>query len=231
VPDEQRRTPEQRNADALVQLARRALARTDELPSVAGLRPKATVFITPETLAEEPDAPTARLDWAGTICGATARRIACDADVVRRQITRDGRTVWVGVRRHSSPAQRLAVIERDRVCRFTYPDSTRCERPWQWCDIHHVDHHGDGGPTLIPNLTLLCSVHHHAVHEGGWWVTGNADATLVFHPPLGWLHHPTPARRGRPAAQTTPPTRPATHHPSRGRGARDPDPPQLVLLE
>ncbi|MGH8887761.1 MAG: DUF222 domain-containing protein [Egibacteraceae bacterium] len=49
VPDERRRTHEQRNADALVELARRALARKDDLPSVAGLQPRATVFVTPET--------------------------------------------------------------------------------------------------------------------------------------------------------------------------------------
>ncbi|MGH8886631.1 MAG: DUF222 domain-containing protein, partial [Egibacteraceae bacterium] len=163
VPDERRRTPEQRNADALVELARRALARKDDLPSVAGLQPRATVFVTPETLAAEPDAPAARLDWAGTICGATARRIACDADVVRRQVTRDGRTVWVDVRRYPSPAQRLAVVERDRACRFTGSDGTRCERPWQWCDVHRPRQPppparpkgGDGGPTLTPNLALL----------------------------------------------------------------------------
>ncbi|MGH8884236.1 MAG: DUF222 domain-containing protein [Egibacteraceae bacterium] len=232
VPEELRRTREQRMADALVELARRALARNDELPSVAGLQPRATVFVTPETLAEEPDAPAARLDWAGVICGATARRIACDADVVRRQVTRDGRTVWVDARRHPSPAQRLAVIERDRTCRFVYPDGTRCQRPWQWCDCHHVEHHGDGGPTLIPNLALLCTAHHHAVHEGGWWVTGNADATLTFHPPLGWPHHQPRPRPARPAPRTVPPARPpATHHPGSNRGPRDPDPPQLVLIE
>jgi Domain of unknown function (DUF222) len=229
VPDEQRRTPEQRNADALVELARKALARTDELPSVAGLQPRATVFVTPETLVEEPDAPAARLDWAGTVCGATARRIACDAEVVRRQVSREGRTVWVDVRRHPSPAQRLAVIERDRTCRFTYPDGTRCERPWQWCDVHHVDHHSDGGPTLVPNLALLCTQHHHAVHEGGWWVTGNVDATLTFHPPLGWPHHHPRSRRTQSAPWATPP--PTTRYPGDGGHARDPNPPQLVLIE
>ncbi len=184
MPDEQRRTPEQRNADALVQLARSALAHTDDLPSVAGLQPRATVFLTPETLAGQPGSPAARLDWVGRVCGATARLIACDADVVRRKVTLKGRTVWLDVRRHPSPAQRLAVIERDRTCRFTTPDGVRCERPWQWSDIHHVDHHGNGGPTLTPNLALLCAHHHHAVHEGGWTVTGNADASLTFHPPL-----------------------------------------------
>ncbi|MGH8904347.1 MAG: DUF222 domain-containing protein [Egibacteraceae bacterium] len=223
VPDELRRTPEQRNADALVELARRALARKDDLPCVAGLQPRATVFLTPETPGDKADAPAARLDWAGTICGATARRIACDADVVRRKVTRDGRTVWVDVRRHPSPAQRLAVIERDRTCRFTYPDGIRCERPWQWCDVHHVDHHGDGGPTLIPNLALLCGHHHGAVHEGGWLITGSADATLTFHPPLGRPHHQhTSPRRARPAHRSAPPARPTVSHT---------DPPQLVLIE
>ncbi|MGH8900682.1 MAG: DUF222 domain-containing protein [Egibacteraceae bacterium] len=239
VPDELRRTREQRNADALVELARKALARTDELPCVAGLQPRATVFLTPEMLGEEPDASAARLDWAGTVCGAAARRVACDADVVRRRVTRDGRTVWVDVRRHPSPAQRLAVVERDRVCRFVYPGGIRCERSWQWCDVHHVEHHGDGGPTLIPNLCLLCAQHHHAVHGGGWTVTGNADATLAFHPPLGWPHHqhtslrPRRTRPDRPAPRTAPPGRPDAdanrHHNS--CGDRDPDPPQLVLIE
>ncbi|MGH8899518.1 MAG: DUF222 domain-containing protein [Egibacteraceae bacterium] len=252
VPDERRRTPEQRNADALVELARRALARKDDLPSVAGLQPRATVFVTPQTLAEEPDAPAARLDWAGVICGATARRIACDADVVRRQVTRDGRTVWLDARRHPSPAQRLAVVERDRTCRFVYPDGLRCERPWQWCDVHRPRQPpppahpkgGDGGPTLTPNLACLCTAHHSAVHEGGWTVTGDADATLTFHPPFGWPHHqprPRPRPPG-PAPRTAPPARPARPavpdakpSPARrlrgGRGARDLDPPQLVLIE
>ncbi|MGH8931258.1 MAG: DUF222 domain-containing protein, partial [Egibacteraceae bacterium] len=201
LPDEERRTPEQRNADALVQLARTALARKDDLPSVAGLQPRATVFLTPETLADEPGAPAAQLDWVGRICGATARLIACDANVVRRKVTRNGRTVWMDVRRHPSPAQRLAVIERDRTCRFTYPDGVRCERPWQWCDVHHVRHHGTGGPTLTPNLALLCGHHHHAVHEGGWTITGNADAVLTFHPP------PDPPRRPRRRPRRPAPTR------------------------
>jgi len=242
MPDERRRTPEQRNADALVQLARMALARKDELPNVAGLQPKATVFLTPETLAEEPDAPAARLDWAGTICGATARRIACDADVVQRQVTKNGKTVYLDMRRYPSPEQRLAVIERDRTCRFTYPGGPRCDRPWQWCDIHHVEHHGDGGPTLTPNLALMCVFHHHAVHEGGWTVTGDADHTLTFHPPFGWPYHtqPRPDRPTRPARTPKPDGRPeARPDPNRRTrrqtghhsGGRDPDPPQLVLIE
>ena len=43
------RTPGQRRADALVDLARRALAQGD-LPTVGGMRPQVGILITPETL-------------------------------------------------------------------------------------------------------------------------------------------------------------------------------------
>ncbi|MGH8907821.1 MAG: DUF222 domain-containing protein, partial [Egibacteraceae bacterium] len=239
VPDEPRRALAQRNADALVQLARMALAHRGDLPTVAGLQPTATVFVTPETLAEEPDAPAARLDWAGTVCGATARRMACDADVVRRQVTRRGRTVWVDVRRHPSPAQRLAVIERDRTCRFTGSDGVRCERPWQWCDVHRPcrppppthPKRIDGGPTALPDLSLLCVAHHHLVHEGGWTITGDANHMLVFHPPAGRPHQPRPPRPARPARAGRPAARPDSGHRQQGRRGRDRDPPQPVLTE
>ncbi len=209
MPDEERRTPEQRNADALVQLARSALAHKDDLPTVAGLQPRTTVFLTPETLAGEPGSPAAQLDWVGRVCGATARLIACDTDVIRRKVTFNGRTLWLDVRRHPSPAQRLAVIERDRTCRFTGSDGLRCERPWQWSDVHHVEHHGQGGPTLTPNLALLCVAHHHAVHEGGWTVSGNADAKLTFHPPSRRRppHRPRRSRTIRTQRRTVEPAR------------------------
>ncbi|HEX7354175.1 MAG TPA: hypothetical protein VF288_05000, partial [Mycobacteriales bacterium] len=30
----------------------------------------------------------------------------------------------------------------------------------------------DGGPTIDHNMILLCSRHHHLVHEGGWELHG-----------------------------------------------------------
>jgi hypothetical protein len=34
---------------------------------------------------------------------------------------------------------------------------------------------------------MLCTFHHHLVHEGGWTITAAADGARVFHSPLGNL--------------------------------------------
>jgi hypothetical protein len=44
--------------------------------------------------------------------------------------------------------------------------------------VRHADP-GHGGPTDLPNLILLCTAHHRAVHEGGIRVT-TADDRFVF---------------------------------------------------
>lgn len=76
------RTPAQRRADALVELARRSLE-GGELPELGGERPHVTVTVDLTTLARLPGAPSAELDWSGPIPADTALRIACDAGVSR----------------------------------------------------------------------------------------------------------------------------------------------------
>jgi hypothetical protein len=60
---------------------------------------------------------------------------------------------------------------RDRHCAF--PD---CRVSVQRCHAHHVAewvaHHGT---TDLDNLVLLCSRHHHVVHEAGWTITPTPD--------------------------------------------------------
>ena len=53
--------------------------------------------------------------------------------------------------------------------------------------LHHVKHWADGGPTDLENLTLLCSYHHRAVHEGGFSVGRATDGALDFRSPAGFL--------------------------------------------
>ena len=61
---------------------------------------------------------------------------------------------------------RRALALRDQGCAF--PD---CVRPPAHTQAHHVKHWVVGGTTALDNTVLLCSRHHHYVHEGGWRIT------------------------------------------------------------
>ena len=52
------------------------------------------------------------------------------------------------------------VAARDGGCR--YPG---CDRPVKWTDAHHIHYWRRGGRTDYDNLILLCSRHHHHVHQ------------------------------------------------------------------
>jgi hypothetical protein len=155
--------PAQRRADAMGEICRQWLDRTDR-PDVGGERPHLTVSVDLETLAGR--AGHSELDMVGPISPDTARRIACDASVSRMITTPASEPLDVGRRTAVVPApMRRAVIARDRHCRFP-----GCDRPHSWCDAHHVTHWAGGGPTAVANLVLLCRRHHRLVHEGGFRV-------------------------------------------------------------
>ena len=69
---------------------------------------------------------------------------------------------------------------RDRGC--TFPG---CDRPPGWTSAHHLTHWIHGGPTSLWNLTLLCSFHHHRVHEGGFGLERLPNGELRFTRPDG----------------------------------------------
>ena len=185
------RSPAQRRADALGELSRQWLDRSDR-PSVGGERPHVTVTVeagalpggaphppsglgSPVERAELDHARltgtaeldharltgTAELDHAGPVDPGIARVLACDASIMR--VVMAGRSEPLDVGRRTPvipPAMRRAVIVRDGCCRFP-----RCDRPHPWCDVHHVVHWADGGPTAVPNLILLCRRHHRLIHQ------------------------------------------------------------------
>src|SRR3546814_7414356 len=65
-----------------------------------------------------------------------------------------------------TPRQRRAIAARDRHC--TFPS---CTRPPRHCDVHHLEHRHEGGPTKTSNGALLCRFHHRLLHEHGWTLT------------------------------------------------------------
>ncbi len=188
IPGDQR-TPAQRRADALVELARRALD-GGGLPETGGVRPHVTVTVDLPTLTGTPG--SAKLAWAGPVSGETARRLACDADVARVITAGPSEVLDVGRATRVVPAAiRRALMIRDRGCRFP-----GCDRPPEWTDAHHLRHWAEGGPTCLANLILLCRFHHRLLHEGGWRLTGDLcgevvairpDGTEIRPPPDPWL--------------------------------------------
>jgi Domain of unknown function (DUF222) len=172
-PAGDRRTHAERQADALVELCRQAL-NGGSLPQVRGER--AQVRVSVDLLALCAERGFAELPFAGPITAETARRLACDASVVRiltgpgglpLDVGRDQRTATAGIRR--------AVEARDVHCVFA-----GCTAPAAWCDVHHVVHWAFGGPTSCDNGALICERHHTAVHEGGFRVARDPN-TADWH--------------------------------------------------
>ncbi len=85
----------------------------------------------------------AELERVGRICADTALRILCDAAVQPALIDDStGQTLDLGrTQRDPDPRLRRAVLLRDRGCRFA-----GCDRPWAWCEVHHLIPWSHGGP-------------------------------------------------------------------------------------
>ena len=155
------RSPAQRRADALGEVCRQWLDRPDR-PTVGGELPHVTVTVSADTLAGAADGGVCEMDHVGPISIGAARRLACDASVMRVVLSERSEPLDVGRRsKDVPPSMRRAVIVRDRRCRFP-----GCDRPHTWCDAHHIVHWADGGPTALSNLILLCRQHHRAIHAG-----------------------------------------------------------------
>ena len=160
-----------RLADAMVEMAKRATA---VVPGEAKMPAPSIVVLMEHTALLD------RLDAAGAPChladgmavpAATARRLACEAGIVpavldgRSQVLDFGRS-----RRLPSPAQRHTLVVRDGGC--VYPG---CDRGWRWCEAHHLRPWDAGGPTDLDNLALVCTRHHHDVHERGHRLQRGSD--------------------------------------------------------
>ena len=180
TPDD-KRSPKQRRADALVELARQKLD-SGTLPAVGGQKPHLTVTVSMATLANLPGSPAADLEWAQPIPAETARRLACDAAVTPIFLDSESNQPRAGqTSRSISGSQRKALVFRDKGCRFP-----GCDRPADWTDVHHLKHWADGGKHVMNNMILLCRRHHRMVHEEGWQLVVTAEGNIVALMPDGF---------------------------------------------
>jgi hypothetical protein len=122
----------------------------------------------------------ATLEDGTHISSEALRRVTCDSGMMA--VSETGQGMTVGRRTRSIPsAMRRALMLRDHGCRF--PGCTH----HQFLHGHHIKHWLYGGETSVNNLVLLCSHHHHLVHEGGFTLTWSTEGQLVFGAPDGHI--------------------------------------------
>jgi Domain of unknown function (DUF222) len=170
-----------RRALGLHQLVRHALAHAEGCHGEGGTRDAMIIGVGLDTL--KTGLGVGAVAGGPSLSAGTLRRLACDADIIPAVLGTNSEILDLGRRqRLANAALRAAVIARDGGCIFP-----GCQRPPSWCECHHRHHWLDGGKTSLQNLDLLCSHHHHLLHEGGWRLTLDHDAarTPWFHPPNG----------------------------------------------
>jgi hypothetical protein len=200
------------NALALADLARRCLDGA-VLGTKHAQRPHVTLTIHLDELTHGIGG-TLRLPGIGDqlLPPSSVARILCDADltaVLTRPTdspgcTDDGRVgpselaevirergrevLHVGrAHRTAPPRLRKALEVRDQHCA-----APGCRIDPSRCEAHHVHEWERGGGTDLDNMVLLCTRHHHAVHEGRMRIRRRSE-----HPPGHpdhWLLAPPPSR-------------------------------------
>ena len=173
-------TAAQRRHDALHELLLQATAAGDT-ETTSTCRPSPPSSTSPSSPTRSPPRSSAKPNTAPRCSAATALRWCCDAGISRVLTAPPSTPIDLGhTARLPNRAQRRALAARDRGC--TFPG---CDRPPGWTSAHHLIHWIHGGPTSLWNQTLLCTFHHHRVHEGRFNVERLPNGELRFTRPDG----------------------------------------------
>jgi len=115
----------------------------------------------------------------------TARRYACDANIIPAVLNSDGMPVDIGRQnRLASRTQRQALRSMYRTCAIE-----GCDRHFDQCQMHHLLEWEHGGATNLDNLLPVCSFHHHRVHEGRWQLKLEPDTRQLTVTMPDGTHH------------------------------------------
>lgn len=205
------RSPGQRRADALTELAERAL-RAGWLPRAHGHRPHLAVTIDWHHLIH-PDGCTSGPGggWPGeggpAGSGPDHTGAHCNDPMAYLRpaatLTGHGSISLHLVRRLACDASVARVLlDADGEIldygrsTYTVPAGLRravhhrdqgcawpgCDRPPWLTDIHHLHHWADGGPTSLANCVALCRTHHTYTHEHRWQLHRH-DGHWTIRPP------------------------------------------------
>ena len=182
-------TRPQRRADGLLRMAETVLSAGIH-PSPNAERYQVVVHVDAESLNRRHITTEGQcaLESGPWLPAETARRIGCDASLVRLTESPDGTPLDISRKTRSiPPALRRALKARDKGCRF--PGCTQ----HRFFGGHHIHHWANGGETKLGKLVQLCRYHHRLVHEGGFGVCVDTGGGFRFTKPDGEVLEAVPS--------------------------------------
>jgi len=197
------RTIPQIAADALIDLVKHGLTCTDTTPALAA----ATVVVRidhhdlTDALAGHGTAGNgvAHLDDTDQpLTAGTARKLAAEGEILPLVLGADSQPLDLGrATRLFTRGQKLALADRDGGCAAPH-----CTRPPTHTEAHHLKWWTrDTGPTDVNNGILLCTRHHHLIHQNRWTIHVQNGVPWFVPPP-----DIDPTRHGPPESATEPPS-------------------------
>ena len=153
------RTHEQRRLDAMVALLKRGAGlESGNKARRPHARYRGVVRIPLERYLRDAEID-ATFIGEGPLPRSVVDRILCDAELAPLVVDVDGNPLWMGRRtRTATDEQWTALVDRDGGC-------VVCGADPSYCEAHHLDFWERGGDTNIDNLALLCTRHHHDLHD------------------------------------------------------------------
>ncbi len=166
-------SPGQRMADALAQLVTREDTDQDGKPPRG---PRLLLIADYDAISRE--LRNCRLGDGTPIPTEKIRDLACQSEILPAIFRGASQPMDMGrSRRAASPAQRIALVARDKAC-------VGCGANANWCQAHHIIPWAIQGNTDIDDMCLLCSRCHHKVHDERWQVRRKPTGAYHLKPPL-----------------------------------------------
>ncbi len=165
-------SPGQRMADALAGLVTREDTDQDGKPSRG---PRLLLIADYDVIAWE--LRNCRLGDGTPIPTEKIRDLACQSEILPAIFRGASQPLDMGrSRRAASPAQRIALVARDKAC-------VGCGANANWCQAHHIIPWAVQGNTDLDDMCLLCSRCHHKVHDDRWQVRRKPTGAYYLKPP------------------------------------------------
>jgi hypothetical protein len=164
-----------RQADALVAICTEAVLGDPGAGAASSPPVQMVVHVDYDVLTGANPNGRGHIENGPALSTAVLRRLGCDA-TVKTLIERDGVPIASGREKPTvSPALKLLVQSRDGTC-LVPGCAVRATR----CDVHHIHHWADGGPTELWNLGSACQWHHNRHHEEVFDIIRTPEGNLRF---------------------------------------------------